>query len=120
MNKGQVIGLVVTGLVVVGAVTVVQYLKKPRKNNEGFFNASGDKQYYCRGERGNIYMSDTRNCKQGGQVVGSTWGNASGFAPATSNFAKASLKSCKRPDGTYYQEQQGRPCINGAKEVKIV
>lgn len=41
MNKGQVIGLVVTGLVVVGAVTVVQYLKKPRKNSEGFFNASG-------------------------------------------------------------------------------
>ena len=34
MNKGQVIGLVVTGLVVVGAVTVVQYLKKPRKNTK--------------------------------------------------------------------------------------
>jgi hypothetical protein len=78
MNKGQVIGLVVTGLVVVGAVTVVQYLKKPRKNSEGFFNASGEKQYYCRGEKGNLYLSNTRDCKQGGRVVGSTWGNASG------------------------------------------
>jgi len=82
MNKGQVIGLAVLGLVVVGAVTVVQFLKKPRKNSEGFFNASG-------------------------------------FAPATSNFAKANLKTCKRLDGTYYSEQQGRPCINGAREVAI-
>jgi hypothetical protein len=80
MNKGQVIGLVVTGLVVVGAVTVVQYLKKPRKNSEGFFNASGEKQYYCRGVKGNLYLSDTRDCKQGGRVVGSTWGNASGMS----------------------------------------
>jgi hypothetical protein len=78
MNKGQVIGLVITGFVVIGAVTVVQYLKKPRKNSEGFFNADGTeksgKQYYCRGEKGNLYMSTTRECKQGGTVVGSTWG----------------------------------------------
>ena len=82
MNRNQIFGLVVTALAVVGGVAVYKLIKKPRKNNEGFFNASG-------------------------------------FAPATSNFAKASLKSCKRPDGTYYQEQQGRPCINGAKEVAI-
>jgi len=83
MNKGQVIGLVVTGFVVIGAVTVVQYLKKPRKNSDGFFNASG-------------------------------------FAPATSNFTKANLITCKRKDGTYYQEQPYRNCINGAVQLKSV
>ena len=41
MNKGQVIGLVVTGLVVVGAITVVQYLKKPKENKDGFYNMYG-------------------------------------------------------------------------------
>ena len=41
MNKGQVIGLVVTGLAVVGGIAVFNYLRKPRANSEGFFNASG-------------------------------------------------------------------------------
>jgi len=41
MNKGQVIGLVVLSLVVVGAVTVVQYLKKPKTNKDGFYNMTG-------------------------------------------------------------------------------
>jgi len=79
MNKGQVIALVVTGFVVIGAVTVVQYLKKPRKNSDGFFNASGG-----------------------------------------ASYSKANLITCKRKDGTYYQEQPYRNCINGAVQVKSV
>jgi len=41
MNKGQVIGLVVTGLAVVGGVAVYNYFRKPRTNSDGFFNATG-------------------------------------------------------------------------------
>jgi len=41
MNKGQVIGLVVTGLAVVGGIAVFNYFRKPRVNSEGFFNATG-------------------------------------------------------------------------------
>jgi len=41
MNKGQLVGLAVLGLVVVGAVTVVQYLRKPRENKDGFYNMYG-------------------------------------------------------------------------------
>jgi hypothetical protein len=33
------------------------------------------------------------------------------------NFAKAKMITCKRLDGSYYQEQQGRKCINGAVQV---
>jgi len=33
------------------------------------------------------------------------------------NFAKANMITCKRLDGSYYQEQQGRKCINGAVQV---
>jgi hypothetical protein len=41
MDKGKVVGLVVLGLVVVGAVTVVQYFKKPKANKDGFYNMYG-------------------------------------------------------------------------------
>jgi hypothetical protein len=41
MDKGKVIGLVVLSLVVVGAVTVVQFLKKPKENKDGFYNMYG-------------------------------------------------------------------------------
>ena len=90
MNKGQVVGLVVTGLVVVGAVTVVQYLRKPKQNRDGFFNASGMSAFF--------QETSDRN---------------------KDNFAKPKLKSCKRLDGTYYSELPERPCRGGAKEVKI-
>jgi hypothetical protein len=89
MNKGQVIGLVVTGLVVVGAVTVVQYLKKPKANKDGFYNASGLSTFFQETSDRNV-----------------------------DNFAKANLKTCKRKDGSYYQEQPYRNCINGAVEIK--
>jgi hypothetical protein len=41
MNKGQVIGLTVTALAVVGGVAVFNYFRKPRRNSDGFFNVSG-------------------------------------------------------------------------------
>ena len=41
MNKGQVIGLTVTVLAVVGGVAVFNYFRKPKPNRDGFFNADG-------------------------------------------------------------------------------
>jgi hypothetical protein len=71
---------IVGGLVVLGGLALLAWYKKPKKNSEGFFNAKGEdsfskKQYYCRNERGQIYMSDTRDCKQGYKAVASTVGN---------------------------------------------
>jgi len=41
MKKGQVIGLVITALAVVGGVAVYNWVKKPKTNRDGFYNASG-------------------------------------------------------------------------------
>jgi hypothetical protein len=41
MNKGQVIGLTVTALAVIGGVAVFNYFRKPKPNRDGFFNADG-------------------------------------------------------------------------------
>jgi hypothetical protein len=46
MNKGQIIGLVVTGLAVVGAVAVYKFIRKPKQNSEGFFNATGTSRFF--------------------------------------------------------------------------
>jgi hypothetical protein len=79
MNKGQVIGLVVTGLAVIGGIAVYNWMRKPKQNADGFFNADGTskfakKKYYCRGVKGNLYLSDSEQCKGSDQIVGSTWG----------------------------------------------
>jgi len=66
---------VLGGLALLGVIAIVAYVQKPKRNSEGFFNAMGKKQYYCRNERGQIYMSDTRDCKQGYRAVASTVGN---------------------------------------------
>ena len=63
------------GLAILGVFAIVAYVQKPKRNSDGFFNAMGKKQYYCRNERGQIYMSDTRDCKQGYRAVASTVGN---------------------------------------------
>jgi hypothetical protein len=63
------------GLALLGVIAIIAYVQKPKRNSEGFFNAMGKKQYYCRNERGQIYMSDTRDCKQGYRAVASTVGN---------------------------------------------
>jgi hypothetical protein len=41
MNKAKVIGLTVTVLAVIGGVAVYNWVKKPKKNSEGFFGADG-------------------------------------------------------------------------------
>ena len=41
MNKAKVIGLTVTVLAVIGGVAVYNWVKKPKRNADGFFNASG-------------------------------------------------------------------------------
>lgn len=41
MKKGQVIGLTVTVLAVIGGVAVYNWVRKPKKNSEGFFSADG-------------------------------------------------------------------------------
>ena len=71
---------VLGGLALLGVIAIVAYVQKPKRNSEGFFNAKGadslsKKQYYCRNERGQIYMSDTRDCKEGYRAVASTVGN---------------------------------------------
>jgi hypothetical protein len=89
MNKGQVIGLVVTGLAVVGGIAVFNYFRKPRANSEGFFNATGTSRFF--------QQTSDRN---------------------VDNFANAAgIIQCKRPDGSYYQEDVRRKCINGAVRV---
>lgn len=73
MNKGQVIGLVVTGLAVIGGVAVYNWVRKPKRNADGFFNASGTRRMsagkcrYCRDTRtGNIYTTDASGVCRGG------------------------------------------------------
>jgi hypothetical protein len=63
------------GLALLGVIAIVAYVQKPKRNSDGFFNAMGKKQYYCRNERGQLYLSDTRDCKQGYRAVASTVGN---------------------------------------------
>ena len=63
------------GLALLGVIAIIAYVQKPKRNSDGFFNAMGKKQYYCRNERGQIYMSDTRDCKEGYRAVASTVGN---------------------------------------------
>ena len=63
------------GLALLGVIAIIAYVQKPKRNSDGFFNAMGKKQYYCRNERGQMYLSDTRDCKQGYRAVASTVGN---------------------------------------------
>ncbi len=39
MKKGYLVG----GLAIVGAIALIAYLRKPKMNSEGFFNATGGK-----------------------------------------------------------------------------
>jgi len=63
------------GLALLDVIAIIAYVQKPKRNSDGFFNAMGKKQYYCRNERGQLYLSDTRNCKQGYEAIASTAGN---------------------------------------------
>ena len=73
MNRNQIFGLVVTALAVVGGVAVYKLIKKPKRNADGFFNASGTRRMsagkcrYCRNTiTGNIYTTDASGVCRGG------------------------------------------------------
>ena len=75
MNKGQVIGLVVTGLAVVGGVAVYNWVRKPKSNRDGFFNASGKNTskahlIRCKRKDGSYYAEqEYRGCMNGAVQV---------------------------------------------------
>jgi hypothetical protein len=52
MEKKYIIG----GLAIVGAIAVFAYLNKPKKNSEGFFNATG-KLNRCKRPDGSYYTT---------------------------------------------------------------
>jgi hypothetical protein len=69
MQKGYVIG----GLAVLGAIALISWYKKPKKNSEGFFGATGRGRLtsrvasqncaYCRTSGGDVYHTGSdRNC----------------------------------------------------------
>ena len=77
MKKGQVIGLVVTGLAIIGGVAVYNWVRKPKKNSDGFFNASGTSKMatrhcYCKSSDGTLYISDGERCKGSDRCVAHT------------------------------------------------
>ena len=68
MKKGYVLG----GLAVLGAIAVIAYLNKPKKNSEGFFSATGKATLskgncaYCKTREGDVYHSGaSRTCAGG-------------------------------------------------------
>ena len=69
MQKGYVIG----GLAVLGAIALISWYKKPKKNSEGFFGATGRSSLtkrlssqncaYCKTSEGTVYHTGSdRNC----------------------------------------------------------
>jgi hypothetical protein len=71
MKKGYVIG----GLAVLGAIALIAWYKKPKKNSEGFFGANGSTGKmamgrgcaYCKNlDSGDIYHTGSdRSCNKG-------------------------------------------------------
>jgi hypothetical protein len=74
MNKAQVIGLTVTVLAVIGGVAVYNYVRKPKKNSEGFFGADGVKSSGCRVCEGGLsnYFASNGNCRRGDSCLQTT------------------------------------------------
>lgn len=69
MKKEYLVG----GLAVLGAIALFAYLKKPKRNSEGFFGASGSRTLtgrgtrgycaYCRDSQGGVYHTgEDRTC----------------------------------------------------------
>jgi hypothetical protein len=76
MNKGQVIGLTVTALAVIGGIAVFNWVRKPKPNRDGFFNAEGTEsnQRWCarRNPNGSVsYVTNNFNptCGKGWKAV---------------------------------------------------
>jgi hypothetical protein len=76
MNKGQVIGLTVTALAVIGGIAVFNWVRKPKPNRDGFFNAEGTEsnQRWCARRNPNGSVSYVTNnfsptCGKGWKAV---------------------------------------------------
>jgi hypothetical protein len=76
MQKGYVIG----GLAVLGAIALISFYKKPKRNSEGFFGASGRMSStkrvasqncaYCKTSEGTVYHTGgDRNCSAGDRCI---------------------------------------------------
>lgn len=55
MKKEYLVG----GLAVLGAIALVTYLRKPKRNSEGFFGASGSRTLTSKGATGNCAYCKT-------------------------------------------------------------
>lgn len=86
MNKAKVIGLTVTVLAVIGGVAVYNWVKKPKKNSEGFFGADGKKMLTTSSEdRGTVTESSIGCMRPNGSYY---------YLPAS--FGRCNSKSDKR------------------------
>ena len=74
MKKQYIIG----GLVALGALALIAYMKKPKKNSDGFFSANGRISKastmgtcaYCRTSSGDVYHTGgDRNCSKGDTCI---------------------------------------------------
>jgi hypothetical protein len=75
MKKEYIIG----GLALLGVIGVVSYLRKPKRNSEGFFGATGrgsasrvasQNCAYCRTSEGTVYHTGgDRNCSAGDRCI---------------------------------------------------
>ena len=71
MKKEYIIG----GLALLGVIGVVSYLKKPKRNSEGFFGATGKGGSYglgcrvCERENGSTYFAKSGGCADGDDCV---------------------------------------------------
>ena len=100
MNKAKVIGLTVTVLAVIGGVAVYNWAKKPKRNSEGFFNATGMSPFF--------QQTSDRNKDN--------FSNMSGYM----NVAGRPLCTRINEDGsrTQYSSQGGsKPCPYGGKVI---
>lgn len=77
MDKAKVIGLTVTVLAVIGGIAVYNWVRKPKQNSEGFFNASGKASstskanlIRCKRKDGSYYAEqDWKGCVNGAVQV---------------------------------------------------
>ncbi len=69
MEKKYIVG----GLAILGAIALVAYLRKPKRNSEGFFNAGGGAYglgcKVCERENGTTYFAKFGGCASGDSCI---------------------------------------------------
>lgn len=69
---------IIGGVVVLGALALIAWYKKPKRNSDGFFSAGGSsklaprKRCYCKTPRGSFYLSNTDRCNGSDVCVATT------------------------------------------------